>query len=109
MISSVVGWISVALAVIAAFLDASMAQWLLLILLLLGLIYGFMNPLEDVGTRVAFYVLAFALPTIANNLDHIPQVGTYLNAILDNFAVAIGGMAIAAFLLAVWSRLTVSE
>ena len=52
MLQKVLTWGSLAIAVIAAFTDA--IPMVPLILVVLGLIGGFMNPLEDVGTRVAY-------------------------------------------------------
>ena len=101
MVQKVFGWGSLAIAVIAVFADIPMVA---LILLALGLIGGFMNPLEDVGTRVAYYVLAFTLPTIANSLDAIPVLGGYANSILDNVAITIAGIALANFLLALYNN-----
>ena len=54
MLQKVLTWGSLAIAVIAAFTD--MIPMVPLILVVLGLVGGFMNPLEDVGTRVAYYV-----------------------------------------------------
>ncbi len=65
-----------------------------LVLVVLGLAMGFTNPIEDVATRVAMYVLAVYLPTIADNLDVIPVAGEYVNGILSQFAVVIAGVAI---------------
>ena len=106
MVQQILGWGSLAIEVIAGIVPIPMV---LLVLLVIGLIGGFMNPLEDVATRVAYYVLAAALPAIANNLDAIPVVGTYLNTILDNIAVTIAGIAIANFLLALYNNLTASN
>jgi|TARA_B100001146_G_scaffold203487_1_gene196115 hypothetical protein len=102
MLQKVLTWGSLAIAVIAAFTDA--IPMVPLILVALGLIGGFMNPLEDVGTRVAYYVLAAALPTIANSLDAIPVLGGYANSILDNVAITIAGIALANFLLALYNN-----
>jgi len=102
MLQKVLTWGSLAIAVIAAFTDA--IPMVAAILVVLGLIAGFMNPLEDVGTRVAYYVLAAALPGIANNLDAIPAVGGSINSILDNVAIVIAGIALANFLLALYNN-----
>lgn len=64
-----------------------------LILVGIGLVMGFMNQIEDVGTRTAYYVLAFTLPTIADSMDMIPAVGGYLNGFLDGLAMTIAGAA----------------
>lgn len=74
-------------------------------LLVLGLVYGFMNPLADIQERTAFLLIAFAAPTVADRLDLIPAAGTYLNSIISHLAVAIAGIWIANFILAVYGRI----
>ena len=97
-------WVPLAVAVIATFVPDSFAYFAL-VLVVLGLISGFMNPIGDVATRVAYYVLAVALPKIADSLDVIPAIGGYLNGILDNFAVVIAGVAIANVCVVVYNSL----
>ena len=104
MLQKVLLWGSVAAAVIATFAPDSFAYFAL-VLVALGLVSGFMNPIADVATRVAYYVLAFALPTIADSLDAIPAIGSYVNGILDNLAVVIAGVAVAQVLLLVVNQL----
>ena len=58
-------------AIIAVVPAAAMAPWAL-ILVALGLISGFMNPEEDLLMRVGYFIVAAALPTVANSLDAIP-------------------------------------
>lgn len=41
------------------------------------------------------------MPTVANQMEAIPNVGAPLNSIVDNIAVMIAGMVVANFLLAV--------
>jgi hypothetical protein len=72
-----------------------------LILVVLGLISGFMSPVADMVGRMAYTVAAVAMPTVANSMDAIPAVGAPLNAIIDNIAVMLAGMVVANFLLAV--------
>jgi hypothetical protein len=85
---------SVLVAVIAA-VAPDVFAYFPLVLVLLGLVLGFLKPMEDVSARVAFYVLAAALPGIANNLDVVPVIGAYANGFLDQLAVFIAGVAIA--------------
>ena len=70
-----------------------------LVLVLLGLVWGFMQPMEDASARVVAYVLAAALPRIADNLDVIPVIGAYADGFLDQIAVFIAGAAIANLLI----------
>ena len=72
-----------------------------LVLVVLGLIIGFMNPVADMAGRMAYTIAAVAMPTVANSMDAIPAVGAPLNAIIDNIAVMLAGMVVANFLLAV--------
>ena len=85
---------SVLVAVIAA-VAPDVFAYFPLVLVLLGLVLGFMKPMEDVSGRVALYVLAAMLPGIADNLDVVPVIGAYANGFLDQFAVFIAGVAIA--------------
>ena len=86
-------WGSVVVAAAATFAPELFGYYAL-VLVVLGLAMGFTNPIEDVATRVAMYVLAVYLPTIADNLDVIPVAGEYVNGILSQFAVVIAGVAI---------------
>ena len=98
--------IGVLLAIVAAFVQL---EWWALILVLLGLVSGFVAPLTDMAARTGYTLAALALPTIANTLDAIPVAGAYANAIIDNFAVIIAGIVIANFLLVIASRLMDSD
>ena len=86
-------WGSVVVAAAATFAPELFGYYAL-VLVVLGLAMGLTNPTEDVATRVAMYVLAVYLPTIADNLDVIPVAGEYVNGILSQFAVVIAGVAI---------------
>ena len=94
MLAKAVMYGSVLVAVIAA-VAPDVFAYFPLVLVLLGLVMGFMKPMEDVSARVAFYVLAAVLPGIADNLDVVPVIGAYANGFLDQLAVFIAGVAIA--------------
>ena len=104
-------WGSVVVAALATLLPDVFAYYAL-VLVLLGLVMGFLNPIEDVATRVAMYVLAVFLPIIADAggdpamgtpndgvLLDIPVLGEFLVGFLGNLATVIAGVAIASFLL----------
>ena len=85
--------------------------------MVLGLVSGFMYPVADVTTRIAYYVLAVLLPGIADAggeravpndgaLMDIPFLGEILHGFLTNIAIVIAGVAIASVLLAVINGLT---
>ena len=99
MLTKVVMYGSVLVAVIAA-VAPDVFAYFALVLVLLGLVAGFMRPIEDVPTRVLYYVLAAALPSIADNLDAVPGIGAYANSFLDQLAVFIAGVAIANLFIA---------
>ena len=116
MSQKVLWWIAVAV-VVASVLAPDLFGFYALTLMGLGLVSGFMYPVEDVTTRIAFYVLAVFLPGIADAggergipndgaLLDIPFLGEILHGFLTNFALVIAGVAIASVLLAVYNGLT---
>ena len=76
-----------------------------LILVAVGLVGGFMQPLEDVNHRVAYYVLAAVLPGLADSLDAIPVAGAYVNGFLDQVAVFIAGVALANVMVQMFNKI----
>ena len=102
MIDRLLPALSLAVSVIAVFV--ALDYWPL-ILVLLGLVHGFASREMDRTIIVTVLVAAVALPTIADSLDAIPTIGSYLNAIIDNFAIAIAGYAVACFVWDIWSRI----
>ena len=94
-----------AVAILAVVPAVPGGEYAALILVGLGLISGFMNPEDDLLTRLVLIVVAVALPTIANSLDAIPVVGGFVNNFLDNVAVAIAGIVVANVLLQIYARL----
>ena len=126
MLQKVLWWGSV-VAVVAAALGVGAVEAagevaadpgpLPLVLVLLGLVSGFLYPIEDVTTRVGYYVLAAFLPGIADIggafgvqkdgvlATGIPGVGPFLVDFLANFAFVIAGVAIASFLLTLYKGL----
>ena len=80
---------------------AELAAYSGLLLVISGLVNGFVSPMVDLTGRMAYTVAAVAIPVVANSLDVIPGIGMHLNAIIDNIAIMISGMVIANFLLAV--------
>jgi len=96
----------VAIAVIGAVAGESIdAQYIALALLGLGLVTGFMSPSSDMGERTYLLLIAVALPAVANQLDAIPAVGSYLNSICDGIAGGVAGMYLANFTIALIGRI----
>jgi hypothetical protein len=92
--------LSIFVALAATVVPDVMPYWPLA-LIALGLVNGFMNPMADAATRMAYTVAAIAIPTLADGLDAIPVAGAYVNSIIDNFMVAVAGAVIANFILVV--------
>ena len=88
------------ISIVAVFF-AELAAYSGLLLVIFGLVNGFVSPIADLTGRMAYTVAAVAIPVVANSLDVIPGIGMHLNAIIDNIAIMIAGMVIANFLLAV--------
>ncbi|NCG33741.1 MAG: hypothetical protein GWP44_12775 [Proteobacteria bacterium] len=95
MLEKAVFYGSVLVAFIAVVAPAETFAHFPMVLVLLGLASGFMRPTKDVSTRVAYYVLAALLPSIASNLDVVPVVGSYASGFLTQFTAVIAGVALA--------------
>ena len=61
---------------IAAVFVGQFAAYSALILVVLGLVSGFMNPTADMAGRMAYTVAAVAMPTVANQLMLFQPLGT---------------------------------
>tara|TARA_Y100001949_G_scaffold92742_1_gene78366 strand:+ start:406 stop:765 length:360 start_codon:yes stop_codon:yes gene_type:complete len=84
---------------------STFAMWGL-VLVLLGLIAGFMGGYASDSTqRILIYVVAAFIGGIANSLDNIMVVGPWLNAVVDNMQIGIRGIAVAVFMLAMYERI----
>ena len=116
MSQKVLWWIAVAAVALAVLLPDAFGYYGL-VLVGLGILSGFMYPIEDVTTRIAYYVLAVFLPGIADAggergvpddgvLLDIPFLGGFVHGFLTNFALVIAGVAIMSVLQAVWNGLT---
>jgi|TARA_B110000879_G_scaffold156578_1_gene202235 hypothetical protein len=100
--------LSIVAALAATIVPDVMPYWPLA-LIALGLVGGFMNPMADAATRMAYTVAAVAIPMIANGLDAIPVVGMPLNTMIDNVMVSVGGMVIANFILVLVNQVKGSD
>ena len=108
--------VAVAVALLAAVVP-DLTTYYGVALVLIGLLSGFMYPIADVTTRIAYYVLAVFLPGIADAggergvpndgvLLDIPVLGPFVHGFLGNFASVIAVVAIASVILAVINGLT---
>ena len=87
-INKIVLWIGLAIAVIAGFVDV---PYVGLVLLLGGLIYG-LSIDGDVQVRVI--VSALALAALSGLFSAVPEIGSYLAAIVANLGTLTGGAAL---------------
>lgn len=92
--------IGLLVALASTFAADAFAYWAL-VLVALGLINGFINPMADAATRMAFTLAAFAMPTLANNLDVIPVIGAPVNNIIDQLMIMIAGAVVANLMLVI--------
>jgi len=91
----------IALAIIAGIaIDLIAVNIVTLILVILGLIVGFMNVTAKETTEFLIATVALMLAGSAN-LAVIPAVGTYLQAILANIVVFVASAALIVALKAV--------
>jgi hypothetical protein len=100
--------LSIVVALAATVVPDVMPYWPLA-LIALGLVNGFMNPLADAATRMAYTVAAIAIPTLADGLEAIPVAGAYLNSIIDNIMVSVAGLVIANFILVLVNQVKGSD
>lgn len=100
--------LSIVAALGASVVPDVMPYWPLA-LIVLGLVNGFMNPLADAATRMAYTVAAIAIPTLANGLEAIPVAGAFLNTMIDNIMVSVAGLVIANFILVLINQVKGSD
>ena len=94
--------LGILVAIISAFVPL---EWWPLILVLIGLVHGFGGQEKDPVIVVSVVLAAFAFPTIADSLNAIPMIGSYLDTIFTHFAIVIGGHAIANLVLDLKNRI----
>ena len=94
--------VSLIVAILAVFVSAF--EYWALVLLVLGLAFGFLHSEKDMVKQMVYIVAAIGLPVVANQLDVIPVLGGYLNSIIDMFAIAIAGVAVANFIMDLKNR-----
>lgn len=80
-----------------------------LLLVLLGLVYGVIGV--DSEDPTAYLVVAVATAAAAGGdvLGHIHVIGMYLDAIVDQIAVALLSGAVTIMVLRAWNRLNASD
>ncbi len=97
-VEKIVGLLGLVVAIVGAFVAI---PYIALILLIAGLIVGFSIVRED---HVRVIVTALALTAFAHNFDAIPQVGTYLSAIVANGALMTAGAALMIMMRNIYAR-----
>lgn len=97
--ANIVRLIILALAIIGAFVAIPYAA---LILVVLGLIMGFIGVAED--RRIGYFLVALVLATMGGALAPIPVAGDYLTTILGGISTAVSAGAIAVVLTIIYER-----
>jgi hypothetical protein len=96
--NKIVLWVSLALAVVAAFATIPYAA---LLLAVLGLVAGFAIPGEE---HVRVIVSALALRYLAETFGTVPEAGTYVTAIIGNIATIAAGAALMIIFRNIYAR-----
>jgi hypothetical protein len=91
--------IGLVLAVILGFIPS--VTWITALLVVLGLVVGFVNVTEKEST--AFLIASTALVITASSLSELPALGGIVTAILRNVVALVSPAAIIVALKAVWS------
>ncbi len=91
--------IGLVLAVILGFIPS--VTWITALLVILGLVVGFVNVTEKEST--AFLIASTALVITASSLSELPALGGIVTAILRNVVALVSPAAIIVALKAVWS------
>jgi len=99
-IRKIVGLVSLAVAVVAAFFAFPYAA---LVLALLGIPIGLAAP-ADAHVRVL--VSALVLNLLGHAFDPIPAIGPYVGAIIANVGIVLAGAALAIVFKNIYARLT---
>ncbi|MGD8384292.1 MAG: hypothetical protein PVF89_02680 [Lysobacterales bacterium] len=97
----IVRLVALIVAIVAAFISVPYAA---LILVLLGLINGFIGVPEE--RRQIYMVTAITLSIVAGSLGPIPAIGDYLTAILTNISTVLNAGAVAVIVMIIKDRLT---
>ncbi len=99
--AKIVRIVALIVAIVAAFIEI---PYIALIMVVLGLVIGFIGVPED--RRLIFMVTALTLTMVAGALGPIPAIGDYLTAILTNASAIINAGAVAVIILIIKDRLT---
>jgi hypothetical protein len=97
-IQKIAGWIAILVAIVGAFTTIPYAG---AILVVLGLLGGLTIEAE---AHVRVILSALALTALSGILSSIPEIGSYLTAIVAALASFVGGAAIAIILKNMYNR-----
>lgn len=94
----IVGWVALAIAIVGAFMEIPYADFILVVL---GLVGGFAMASED---HVRVLVSALVLVMLSNQLMAIPEIGSYLTGIFTAVGTFATGAALMIISRNVWRR-----
>lgn len=75
-----------------------------MLLAIIGIVAGVLLK-YDAQQRTLFYVLTIALPVFSDSLTAFWVVGVWLDAVLDNLAIGVQGLAVGLFVMALLARI----
>jgi|TARA_B100001964_G_C13769185_1_gene395242 hypothetical protein len=93
--------VGLVVAIIFGIPSISAQSWVAPVLVILGLIIGFLNITEKEVS--SFLIAAIALVVAGNaNLSQVPAIGGFLSGILGNFVVLMAPAAVVVAVKAIW-------
>jgi hypothetical protein len=99
-ITKIIGYVAVALAVVAAFANIPYAA---AVLVVLGIPVG-LAAVADAHVRIL--ASALVLNLLGHAFDALPAVGTYVGGIIANLGLVLAGAAVTIVLKNIYKRLT---
>lgn len=96
--------IAIIMGLVNAFVPAEIAHWIPVVLVVLGLIVGFLNIHDAHITDFLIAAIAVSgVAMISNSFVSLPIVGMYVSAIVDYIAVLVAPAALIVGLKRIWT------
>jgi len=99
----IVQLLSIAVAVVGAFVAIPEAA---LVMVVLGLVSGYMADEANKGNRTNFLVYAVALGVVSGAAGDLPAIGGYISDIMANMSTIVNAAALAVILNAIKDQAT---
>ncbi|MCS5586978.1 MAG: hypothetical protein NZ697_00630 [Porticoccaceae bacterium] len=99
----IVQLLSIAVAVVGAFVAIPEAA---LVMVVLGLVSGYMADEANKGNRTNFLVYAVALGVVSGAAGDLPAIGGYISDIMANMSTIVSAAALAVIINAIKDQAT---